>query len=288
MANAEQIVDIVESFLSSCPGRRAAGSIIADKIRGTFPSFKATDYGASNLREFLRQFAPRVKQSGLSGMDNVYQLITDGELGDPTPPVPPPHLEPIVLWRSFTSPNSPYKIYANATVSDIQLIPTSDPRSLDPPWHLIPSCDLEVHSQIAKEFIAEIPDEKVRAELDVLVASNAGTGPNSKYFETIHAKALDQKWLAFRRNALAKRFHDQFANIGFPLSKLPVIPPTTPALKSSPQIPAKATPSRPNNRSNDQLRRTALAVIENMSLDDIRKLRVPFGVMWDVIVSRKQ
>ncbi len=284
MPQVDDIVERIYSFLESQPHQQAPGATIADHIRQVLGGFDAQQFGVQNLREFIARYAPRITRVGLAGMDNVYGFVGAWEGNSFEPHSPPPAtvtvgaaggLEPQVL-RSFSSPNSPLKLYVHPETNECLLIPAVQP----PPrqaWIEIPSCTVSDHASIAKEFLATLSDELVRQELDSLVES--GTGPQSQFFVQVKERGLTTLWLTFRRDALYKRLREALRIVGV---ERPVSRPTTkpaPATRSGGFRPLPPT----GQLSDASLRAVAVASIQSMSIDDLRRLRLPLGVVFDVL-----
>lgn len=283
MPQVDDIVQTIYSFLDSQPQRQAPGTTIADHIRHTFGGFDAQQFGAQNLREFIARYATRITRVGLAGMDNVYGFVGSSTGNGLEPQSPRPAtggavggLEPEVL-RSFSSPNSPLKLYVHPETNECLLIPAVQPAPGEA-WREIPSCSVADHSSIAKEFLATLSDELVRQELESLIES--GTGPQSQFFVQVKEKGLATLWLTFRREALSKRLREALRNVGVehPVSRPTIKPaPTTRSAGGFRPLPQTGRLSEAN------LRAVAVASIQSMSIDELRRLRLPLGVVFDAM-----
>src|SRR5258708_7662268 len=113
-------VESLKSHIASTVGstkQGISGTDLMAAVRAAFPEFAPSDYGCSNLRDFIRRLVPEVVAAGRRGMDYSYALAQEGGL--PVSPMldkaPLNDLRSSELsaWKTYSSPNGLFKLYAN-------------------------------------------------------------------------------------------------------------------------------------------------------------------------------
>src|SRR6266851_5518859 len=152
MNSPEAIAARISEHLQNLPTKSISGTELASFLRYAFPGFSPFTYHSRNLRMFLLQFVPGVVPVGRSGGDLLYgfkpsnpEPTEEGSFVAPAEPsLERPETRPAVqtpspsitsqtatttmsreLWKSFASPNSLWRIYANPESGEVRLLPPS-------------------------------------------------------------------------------------------------------------------------------------------------------------------
>jgi len=187
MHSPETIASRISEYIQARPAKNVSGTELAQFLKFSFPGFSPFDFGVPRLRVFVERYVPEIAPIGRSGGDLLYgvrpprgpeqQTETNVVNAPAASPGPSPHSEMSMstmnhqLWKSFSSPNSLWHIYANTETGDIQVIAPGGP-GLPAPWVVIPPLPADVHLQIAKSFIATLSDEKQRDALQALLVQS--------------------------------------------------------------------------------------------------------------------
>src|SRR2546422_506031 len=86
------------------------------------------------------------------------------------------------------------------------------------PWVLIPQCSSEVHLQIAKDFVASLPDESSRAALEATFTQTDLWWKS--YFAVLQQLGLTERWDQYRRPRIIRELESSLEQHGVPLAGL--------------------------------------------------------------------
>lgn len=279
----QEVVDLVRAIIAS--DGRATGSRVAAAIRERFPEWRAATSGARNLREFLGQHAPEVVVVGRAGMDVVFG--------------PPSAIQPTPvstaqddadrvreLWRVWVSPNSPHILAVDRETGAVTTTtrgggPSAGVIALAPP-------DGGEHRAVARGFAAQLAPEF--AEQFRTIADS----PNPSWWQVWSAElrrgGLIDQWNGFRRAQFEGLFRRRLQDEHLPEELIEK------ALKALRQSQAdrsagapRAQPLRadPAPMSETFARQLAISIMQRMTVAELRELRLPFGVVIDVLSAFK-
>lgn len=292
MDSVETICYRLTEYLERQPTKTASGTEIAQFLKFAFPGFSPLTYGTPKLHLFLSRFLPKVTRVGRAGGDIRYglssaQLELEIEKNVTIPPAAPaahgavsfPDAQPLnmnrQIWKSFSSPNSRWVIFANTETGQIDVVPPGGSK-LDAPWVIIPPCSPENHRHIAERFAATLSDGQ-REALSAILSQ-------PRWWDQIYATALRmgilREWQACRRREILKLFSEALAQANIPARpKLPTYsnPPQTPQS----QISAGGTEQPKPVNEEELLRRTVISVVQKMSISELRNLEIPVGNLMD-------
>lgn len=256
---------IVE-ILQSSPTRSKKGTDLATelKIHGYAPAIHG------KLREFIDMNVPSVVRVAHAGKDWIYGLkppepAVDGMAAGTARPRhrDTPVLETTV-WKTFASPNTPFRLYGNQETGELRVIPPNLAAPDGAGWKVIQSCSAQQHMQIAEAWVETIADAKIRSFLETTL--RAGSGPDSLFFETVKKFGLLSQWNKFRTQRIVTVFQTTLDQLGIPVKDAEPVAATTTSTNDAAHAPKSAPsgnpPSKPNGRN---ARDVALAALQRMS-----------------------
>jgi len=288
MHSAEAIGSRIIEYIQVQPTKTVPGTQIAQFLRFAFPGFSPFSYGTSKLHLFLARFVRDVIPVGKSGGDLVYgirssQLELGIEKNVAAPSITlatrPTDIQTSImqrqLWKSFSSPNSLWAIFANAETGQIEVVPPGGPK-LTVPWVAIPPCSADKHRKIAERFVVTLADEKQRETLSDVLSQ-------PRWWDRLYAATLGMgklhEWQAFRRREIQALFSEALAEARIPdrprLSALSNPPPSLPT--PAPVVGAE----QPRPTEEELLRRAVISVVQKMSISELRNLAIPVGNLMD-------
>jgi hypothetical protein len=291
MQSAEAIASAISERIQSLPSKRISGTDLAQFLKFSFPDFSPFVFGASRLRVFVERFVPGIIVVGRLGGDLLYgakppnpseQRTETNTFSAPevfsAPSVRsdfPTSNVPHQVWKSFSSPNSLWHVYANSETGDVQAIAPGNP-GLSSPWVVIPPLPAEAHLQVARGFIETVPDEKKRGTLQGLLVQ-------PRWWDRIYSELLQlgllRSWQFYRRQEILKALSEALRRANIPLKQKP-LPYSTPLQPMDEQIPGRG-PEQSKPVGDEDLRRVVISAVEKMSIAELRALSIPVGYLID-------
>lgn len=298
--DAGRILEYVREVISSAKEQRITGSQLNTLLRYKFPAFSAESFGCRTLRDLIRRFAPDVAEGGKSGADVIYVLnqrqrpaAPDDLSSTPVPVLPvtgaveqepsarsageePPTAQApfrvrAVVWRAYTNPNSRLKLFARPETGELYVTKPGE-SDLGSPWLLIQPCSSETHLRIAREFAATRPTP----QKDSLEKTIAGTLWWRQFYAAVGELNLVREWSAYRTRGIIRELETSLQRCGIRPNRIPRA--------------TGAAPTRPksqvgiHNLDHDQLLRLLAArTLEQMSIEELRGIRVSLGYVVDVL-----
>lgn len=257
--------------------RGVLGTDLMSAIRLQFDGFAPADYGSVNLRDFIRRFVPEVEPAGRKGMDYLYAIRT----GVGSPPVPDGQPQPQVrsldvsVWKTFASPNSLFKLYAQRADGKLVVVPPGG----GPPegeWVQIPSMSPEKHILIAKDFTDSLTDPAQKARLQELLSRPQWW---DVFYQAIQSEGLAPAWNSIRRKRILAELKEALESAGL---RTDLVDSQVVQHRTAPRtLPGRSLASLP--RSKPTIKMLAEKVLQNMSVSEVRNLRVRLGDVFDAI-----
>jgi len=291
MHSVETIASRVTEYIQAQPTKTVPGTQIAQFLRFVFPGFSPFSYGTPKLHQFLYRFVRDVMPVGKSGGDVVYgirasQLELNIEKSVAIPPAAreasfPTDAQTTLgmnrqVWKSFSSPNSFWVIFANTETGQIEVIPPGGSK-LALPWVVIPPAPADKHRQIAERFVASLSDEKHREGLNAILSQPRWW--DQMYGATLQMGIL-RDWQVFRRREILKLFSEALAEAKIPAKpRLPIY--SNPPLTLQSQISAAGAEQPKPVGEEELLRRAVISVVQKMSISELRNLAIPVGNLMD-------
>jgi hypothetical protein len=297
MVTSEEVASNISSLIESSRNQKITGVELSVLVRHKFPDFLPDRHGCRNLRGFIQRFAPAITEVGRSGADVVYGVrrSTDTpkssytEVSDTTPPVATPaaigarpdaYISSTV-WKTFVTPVSPFKLYANTETGAFEVIPPGG-ESLQSPWVQIPSCSAEVLRQIARDFIASLSDEPSQKALESTL-TQSGLWWNN-YYSVSQQLGLEWRWKQYRRRRIVHELESSLKQHCVPLAGMLAAS----SNRRSTQQPLPARPTTAAGLSEDsRLRSLAIEVVRKMQISELRELKVPLGYVIDALTVKR-
>jgi hypothetical protein len=280
VTTTETVADKIIALADETVDKTITGSRISSLLDHFHPDFSPSEHGCKNLRAFIRKFlAGKLEEVGRSGTDIIYRIpgIAEGESAMQTPAARSSIARGInqEAFRAFKSPNSPLELYANTTSGTLTV--TLRGGGLEAPWVRIPPCPSETHLQIAKDFIAQLPDEASKDPLTRVLQDKAWWIP---FWATARELRLDRRWLSFKDDRLIRELENALAIHGITVR-------SDPPLREA--APTPASPQKPNVQqlptTQDELRKALLKAIAALPFSELRTIKLPIGDVIDAITK---
>lgn len=287
MEDQAAVANTILRTISDSRTKTLAGGQIRSAIIALYPGFQPTDYGTRNLRDFIRNFVPAVKEESRAGMDIVYALRDSirsepariDELSDAHPALPaaPPRLHLLgnqQAWKTFANPSSPWKLFWQPETGIVRTFASNE--APDPSWIHVPPCSAEALLTIARAFVEKAP-EPFRPVLTQTLTENKWWLP---FFEVLRNIGLKTSWINFRRQRIVEEFEET-------ISRLDQLRRNRTALVQEPRSIQTLVEEKAPPGSDALLRKLAIDAIARMSEAELRALNIPIGYIVDSISSTR-
>ncbi|MDX9723016.1 MAG: hypothetical protein RBU37_19860 [Myxococcota bacterium] len=273
MTEELEVIEVVRRLVDEAG--EILGSKLAMDLKVAVPDWSAEEFGARSLRDFIVSNVDGVVVAGRSGMDVVYSTSApkDG------PPARAAKAEPAAdAWRAWVSPNSPFALAFNTANGKTVLIKRA---AAVPEGHVrIEPTTVEEHRAIARDFLDSVA-EPARDTLRAIVDS-----PDEQWWRRWLAELMKlgnlATWNTFRHERLRELLKARLDASGLDET----------ARSTAAGTVAQSRPPRPRKRSHadqtcNDVRVVVAAVIEKMSEEDLRDLKLPVGLVLDVLDEMK-
>ena len=299
MISREEVALRILALAEEPPDKIISGGRLSELLKHSFSGFSTTQYGARNLRAFIREhLSGKLNEVGKVGMDILY-----GPPGamPPQRPVPPVHTYPTLqssqpstkpipvgnishdIFRVFKSPNSPFELHANRDTGVINVVDAGS--DLQNPWVRISPANADTLLQVARDFAAQLSDDSHRKALTHILDQS----PHAwwqKVWPYVQDRGLSGQWLAFKNKHLLSKLEAELRDRGV----------MTSGISAAPLVPIQERPNpssredsvmEPHLDTND-LRDVILKVVGRLPLSELRSLKLPVGDVLDAIVRRQR
>ncbi|RFD19526.1 hypothetical protein DY926_11040 [Komagataeibacter melaceti] len=277
------IAAILEA-LSNWPEATITGGQLNKLIQGAAPNLDiramvGMPTGSGALAAFvLRHLSDDLEQIGYQGKDVLYSIqgreaskLPDGAASQ--------------IWRTFVSPSSSKHLVLKQSIP--LLLARDAPANGDEAEIEIRKADLDEHDAIRRAFADTLPPVAATA----LERSGAADADFNKWIATLRRAVPGsvRDWGEFRRQKLAELFRSRIMDIGLsPAIQSAVLGQLTAAERGAYSAYAKATklPRRASSSAGAKdtfarARRLVHAAVDLMTLDELRTIRLPLGVVLD-------
>jgi hypothetical protein len=141
MEDPKTVGATVRDVVANTPTKTLTGQQIALALRAAYIDFRPLDYGARNLRDFIRKHALDVVERSRAGQDIVYGLRDSSTgLQEPLfesdvvlPTIPQRAPTPLTflhenrqVWKTFTAPSSPWKLFLDPESFQVRVVSPSE------------------------------------------------------------------------------------------------------------------------------------------------------------------
>jgi hypothetical protein len=281
MTETAVVVDFLVRTLQQVAPRPLKGSELSVLVKAAHPEFDAEALGYRTLRELIRRQASDIVEVGRAGMDIRYALRStqaklEGESGSNTSrSLAERALDQLVrdirAWKTFTSPDSPFRLYL--TDQGIVRSIHSNSRPL-PEWREIQRISPETLLQIGKAFTDDLDE----IQKTVLVPTFQEEKWWLPFFDRLPSLGLKYKWIEFRRKRIREEFQRKIEELGTTLplpAQEAVIAFVPPPMAPSTQV-----------QSESSIRRIAADAVQRMTESELRSLNLPLGYVMDSLTTR--
>lgn len=257
-----------------------SGSRLSALLRSRFPEWRPVEYGARNLRDFIESHVAGVIVAGRSGMDVIYTLGT----AEAAPAGIGIEMQSFDFWRLWVSPNSQHVLAVDAQTGEVRAMPLhGQPRQHEQP--LFPP-DASAHRNIASAFLPTLPLGGNQNLAQIVQSEDANWWQD--WIREVRVVGQLAAWNAFRRDRLQKLLSDRLreANLSQPIADR-AMQRVRESHAAPTRTPSAAAPLTPDMADGARLRRIALGAIERMSISELRDLRLPLGLVVDLVAAAK-
>lgn len=273
---AQEIAMAVKSIVAEAgplPGSRLAGM-----VKERFPEWNPADFEVRNLREFISAHVSEVVVAGRSGMDVIYAsgamtvIPTDPSLAVQ---------DDVDFWRVWVSPNSPYRLSVDRTTAALHALRRgvsagSDELVLDPPG-------IDIHRSVAQEFLPGLPID-LQARLKAVLDAGSSQWWQS-WVSELRASDRLLSWNTFRHEKFEKQMSDRLRAEGMEQATIDRVLETVQRRPAAARPGARRISALKERDDRGELRRIVAESIQRMSVAELRELRLPIGIVLDVLAT---
>ena len=281
MTEISVVVDFLVRTLQQVSPRSLTGTELAIFLKAAHPEFISEALGYRTLRDFIRKRVPDIVEVGRAGMDVQYSLKDTQlklEIESPSRDFSDSTLDQLMkdarAWKTFTSPDSPFRLYL--TERGIVRSMHSNSRPL-PEWREIQRISPEALLQIGKDFTADLDE----LQKSILVPTFQEPKWWFPFFDRLQSLNLKYKWVEFRRNRIREEFKKRIEDLG--TLSLPQPQPQEAILALVTQASAAASAQTQSELS---IRKIAADVVQRMTESELRGLNLPLGYVVDSLTTR--
>lgn len=270
-------MDVAAWIVESVREGATQGSHLAQRVRSKYPDWTPQQAGARNLRDFVERFVDGVRVVGRAGMDVIYGL--SAEAPGAAAPKPAGAGQDVNFWRVWVSPNSPYALAINNVTGSVGHLP----REASPEAGLsrLEPAPRARHEEIAREFA-----RRVQAERGIRLPDVGGAeGWRYDWQRSLKSVGLEPEWNEHRSSALEAQLRVNLRDLG--LSDEAQQQALTIILRDR-TARGRTTTHAPRaiEDTRTELEAIVLAAVPRMDVSDLRALKIPLGVVLDVVAQR--
>lgn len=272
MTDKTEVSEVVRRLVSDAG--EAVGAKLAMDLKAAVPDWSAANYGCRSLSDFVVTHVPGVVVAGRSGMDVVYRPATAAASGERAGTADTLAL-PGDTWRTWVSPASPFALAVNAADGSTLVLKRTDEV---PDGHvLVEPANAEDHRVIALDFLGHVPESAHELLRDIIES------PEQRWWRhwLSEMEKLGQlsAWNSYRHDRLRRLLKTRLEAAGI----------TEPVREAAAQAVAQGRLPRPGKarvretRNMVGVRAIVASVIGRMSDEELRDLRLPVGLVLDVL-----
>lgn len=271
-------MDVAALIVESVREGATQGSRLAQRVRNRYPDWTPEQADARNLRDFVERFVDGVSVVGRSGMDVIYGLSSEAS-GAPMHGSSRSSGPDVNLWRVWVSPNSPYALEINKVAGSVGHVPRpalsgEDVARLEP-------APRERHEEIAREFALRVETERGTP----LPKVGGAEGWWYDWQRSLNTLGLESEWQQHRSSALEAQLRASLEELG--LSEEARQQALTTIVRDRTARRRTTNSGHPPiEDARSELEAIALAAIPRMDVSDLRALKIPLGVVLDVMAQR--
>lgn len=293
----EQIAEARKALVAATehagPSRGLKGATAGGIVRNSvleIPDLRVKDHGYSTLRDFIAREIPELIEIGLSGADPIYGLVS-------WPPLPTLSERPINPdlpdpWRVWVSPSSQRLLGVNRDTGAVRALPSSErPREGEV---LLRPLAPAAHRKIAADYLENVDvDPSLK-----LALTRALENPSADWWRewnsALHGTLELSRWFRQRADALEEALKHALGEAGltnevsrtaFKLIAEKRSHAGTTMSRDGQKRPAESS-SVSSPQSREELLGLLLAIVPQMSEEELRSLRLPVGLVIDTLRRR--
>jgi hypothetical protein len=283
----DEIKDIIIHKLRE--SKEVAGSDLGYSITQKFPEINMkAKYGG--LKRFITEYCfDEVIWLRKRGADDIYSRAINTSLKKIEPPeefvqVAQDSLES--FWRAFSNPNTVYTVVLNKITGELSLKKNDEP--VREPFIRVEKVSREEYRQIAWDFLPQL-DEAQRIEFRQSLSLDDFWPHWSALINKYKKEGVLDTWLQWRTERIRTIFENRLklADVTSTVTEQAVNQLTQPPKKRPLSHQARATRDDiEKNIDEDQLRKIIHTAIDKLSLEELRRIWLPLGIITDILKSR--
>ena len=278
MHTEQQIADFITDEVNA--SQKISGARLGYALRQLVPDYRLK-FGT--LRAIVEKLcATTVGIIPPNGPGDVY-YVPASMLGSAIAETSPKEA-PAAFWKAFTTPSSSSTLCFNKESGEFRLKLASDPES-PLPWVVVSPATTDEHRKIASDFLVEMAPSDRSAFEDILKSQNFWR-PWVDRLRTFEQGKYLKTWATFRFNKLCDLYLQRLKSLAVSDEAAAESLGRLKALKTAAHKQAKpaatGSPVAPPS-SGLSLRRLAIAALEAMSDDELRRVWLPLGPVADAI-----
>ncbi|QLQ29613.1 MAG: hypothetical protein HZT39_16520 [Pseudoxanthomonas sp.] len=269
--NKEDVVAYIRSEIAS--DARLSGAQLTQRLKEKWSDWSPQRFGSKTLRSFITENLPEFTELGRAGLDPIYG-------------VPPAATQQAALegnlWRAWSSPKSPYAVVVAVATGTAKLVAVGG--DVGDQEIKLSSPDSDFHREIARDFL-KIQFPGVASDLVPLITNNPQWW--QQWVKEIRKRGISASWGQFRFHRLLSSFEKALDEHQLsPSARDAAVIQLRSALEGEVEPARKVEGAAASSRLHE-LRRVAIAVVESLSEEELRELKLPLGLMVDAM-RRKQ
>ena len=271
----DQIIEIVRTH----PNAEILGAQLGSEVRAALREQHGLDSlpGGRSLREFIREHVSGVFEVRRRGQDVVY-AIGPAPRDQDTKPEPP--VIDVQAWKTFVSPNGPYRLFVNPEAQQFRL-KSAKAASEPSPWVQLPTCPPEVHLQIAEQF-AETLEPNQRTTMKEILKHERWWLELASWGRS---HGVSDEWKLFRRQRLFEELEKSLQRLDL---RPDILRQSEPRSRRIGQGLRRNGPRENKSLAalespDEKLRSIAVHIVQGLSTDELRGLKLPLGEVLDAI-----
>lgn len=263
------------------------GSRLAQAVRARYPEWSPQDADVRNLKEFVEKHVDGVEVVARAGMDVVYGLEGTAEPGSS----PGGHTtssgresyspRSVNLWRIWVSPNSPYAMAVDRTDGSIST--TGRDETVGEGFFRLDPMDQARHRQVARDFLTELDGYDVSDLAAIL--DGAAEDWWQPWFRKLQSMGVDDRWRRARVGAFESLLDGSLAGQGLsaPVAERVKAAIVQDRFAQRTATQASTRSSAPVGLDQPPLAQIVVEAVQRMSVSDLRQLKLPVGIVLDVV-----
>lgn len=274
MTDKTEISEVIRRLVTDAG--EILGAKLAMDLKAAVPDWSAANHGARSLRDFIVTHVPGVAVVGRSGMDVVYRPVSSA--GESAGAVPTRALSGDA-WRTWVSPSSPFALAFNAADGSAIVVKRTDEV---PNGHvLVEPATVQEHRAIAGDFLSRAPESALESLKDIVASPEQHWW--RRWLTEMEKLGQLSAWNAFRHERLRELLKSRLEEAGV----------AQPVLEAAAGAVAQGRRSRQREarvkepRNDGGIRALVVSVVGRMSDEELRDLRLPVGLVLDVLNEKK-